>query len=209
MDESLKAIIQLYKRLHPLKELPRTGWILEGAPRHESDSVAAHSHLVVIVGYLTARALGSRPAFPSLNMEKVLSMAALHDIAESVTGELPSVFKRFLSREQRDLFDELEKKALNVILADVPGKDDISVLLAEYGDCRTPEAKVVKFADIFDAFAQARVVLRRTFPVYLEKSEAKLRAFSPAEDGGIGNLLADWILDIKKDWDSVERKVIA
>ncbi len=57
MDKELKSIISLYKTVISLKELPRQGWIMEGASRNEADSVAAHSYFVAIVSYLTAKSL--------------------------------------------------------------------------------------------------------------------------------------------------------
>jgi len=89
MDNSLLTLVRLLKRALPLKELPRTGWIMEGATRSDSDSVAAHSYCVALASYLTDRELNRVQTFAPIRWERVLAMATLHDLAESVTGDDP------------------------------------------------------------------------------------------------------------------------
>jgi hypothetical protein len=42
MEPTELAIFQLFKRAIALKELPRTGAIMEGATRAEADTIAVH-----------------------------------------------------------------------------------------------------------------------------------------------------------------------
>ena len=110
MEKELDTIIRLYKRALPLKELPRTGWIMEGSTRSESDSVAAHSYSVALLSYLTAKQLGNK--FGEIKWDRVLAMAVFHDLSESVTGELATGFKRRIAQTpgRESLIDDLEEE---------------------------------------------------------------------------------------------------
>lgn len=205
MHNSLLTIVCLLKRALPLKELPRTGWIMEGASRSDSDSVAAHSYCVALVSYLTARELNQDQSFAPIRWERVLAMATLHDLAESVTGELATGFKlRIAATPGREtLVDDLEHEVVDYLFQDLQGGDELTQMLLEFDTCQTKEAKIVKFADIVDAFAHAKERLNRTFDRYLDISERKLRKGSPENDSGIGNHLADWLSQLRKEWDNV------
>jgi 5'-deoxynucleotidase YfbR-like HD superfamily hydrolase len=205
MDNSLLTIVRLLKRALPLKELPRTGWIMEGATRSDSDSVAAHSYCVALVSYLTARELNQVQGFSPIRWERVLAMATLHDLAESVTGELATGFKRRIAATpgRQTLIDDLEHEVLAYLLQDLQGGEELTELLREFDLCQTKEAKIVKFADVVDAFAHAKVRLKRTFDRYLDLSEKKLESESPDRDSGVGNHLAGWLRQLRQEWDDV------
>lgn len=65
-----------------LDRMPRTGWIQHGVP--EPESVAAHSFGTALV----VLALG--PAVePPLDVDRAVTLALLHDIAEARTGDIP------------------------------------------------------------------------------------------------------------------------
>jgi len=210
MEEDLAVIVALLKRALPLKELPRTGWIIEGAARSHSDSVAAHSYSVILVSFLTARQLSKVPAFCPIQHDRVLAMATLHDLAESATGELSTGFKGVLRELKGGAFspDEIEHEVLRRLLEDVHESKDAVKLVEELDEGKTREAKIVKFADIVDAFAHAKTVMRRTFDQYILRSEAKLRQNSSEADAGVGNHLANWLRQIREQWESVSRKRI-
>jgi 5'-deoxynucleotidase YfbR-like HD superfamily hydrolase len=105
--------------------------------------------------------------------------------------------------------DELEEEVMQFLLEGVQGREELLELVREFNDCRTKEAKIVKFADILDAFAHARVRIWKTFDRYLTISKAKLRRFSPEHDEGIGNQLSEWLDQIVEEWDAVEPSPIA
>jgi len=179
---------------------------MEGAPRAESDSVAAHSYFVALLSYLTALQL-SRD-FPEIQWQRVLAMGVLHDLSESITGEFESEFKRRIGATPgwETLIDDLEDKVARFLLEDLEGGKDLTALVREFAVCQTKEAKIVKFADILDAFAHAKVHLGKTFDKYLSVSRQKLEKDSPVGDRGVGNLLAEWLDAIVSDWDDIVPK---
>jgi len=73
-------------------------------------------------------------------------------------------------------------------------------VLNEYEAGISAAAKVVKFADIIDAWAHLKLRLNREFPVYLEHSVKRLRKGSPDHDLGVGNRLADWLQACRDEW---------
>ncbi|MCP4297986.1 MAG: hypothetical protein GY786_20555, partial [Proteobacteria bacterium] len=72
--------------------------------------------------------------------------------------------------ETKKLIDEIEDEVLESLHKDIEDRESLITLVQEFNLCQTKEAKIVKFADILDAFAHARVRLGRTFDKYLEKS---------------------------------------
>ena len=111
-------------------------------------------------------------------------MATLHDLAESVTGELATGFKRRIAATpgRETLVDDLEHEVLAYLLQDLQGGDELTELLREFDVCQTKEAKIVSFADIVDAFAHAKVRLKRTFDHYLDLSDGRQVNFPPDDN---------------------------
>src|SRR4051812_41576320 len=78
----LSTLIELQR----LKRLDRTGWTLRGLP-NGTESVAAHSFGVSVTAMLLADRCTARGV--SLDVEKVLRIALLHDWAETRVGDMP------------------------------------------------------------------------------------------------------------------------
>jgi len=83
--QTAEEIIDVLWALDPLADLPRAGWLLRGVAAPES--VAEHCFGVAVVAALLVDAL--RAEGQTLDGEKVLRMALIHDAAESGTGDLP------------------------------------------------------------------------------------------------------------------------
>src|SRR5215218_5448023 len=78
----LSTLIELQR----LKRLDRTGWTLRGLP-NGTESVAAHSFGVSVTAMLLADKLAAGGV--SVDVQKVLRMALLHDWAEVRVGDMP------------------------------------------------------------------------------------------------------------------------
>jgi putative hydrolase of HD superfamily len=203
MNEELRNIVTLYKTAMSLKELPRQGWIMEGALRSETDTVAAHSFCVALISYLTARAIIER--FPGIDTERVAIMAIFHDLGESATGEIATAIKRWITKNftSENLVEKMEHDLLNSLVNDVVGGKEIKKLVEEFDECNSKEAKIVKFADALDAFAHAKVRLKKTFTNYLKKVSKKLsRESNDDPEGELGKLLVYWLKEVKKNWEN-------
>ncbi|HEU5133181.1 MAG TPA: HD domain-containing protein, partial [Pyrinomonadaceae bacterium] len=78
----LSTLIELQR----LKRLDRTGWTLRGLP-NGTESVAAHSFGVGVTAMVLADRCSAQGV--SLDVEKVLRIALLHDWAETRVGDMP------------------------------------------------------------------------------------------------------------------------
>jgi uncharacterized membrane protein (UPF0127 family) len=81
--------LQLLLDAHRLKRTPRTGWALRGVA--DVESVADHSFGVAFTSLILAE-LVDQP----LNKAKLLTIALLHDLPESVIGDLPTPATAYL-----------------------------------------------------------------------------------------------------------------
>lgn len=200
MDQELSNILELLKKALPLKELPRIGWIMEGATRGEADSVASHSYIVTLLCLTLSRELQKK--FPQINIERVITMATLHDLSESITGDLDSGFKRLLTKkvEQNNIIAEIEKESFSSLVNNLVDSSELEEIFAEYELGTSKEAKIVKFADTLDAFAHGHLRLHKIFTQYLIDSKTKLEKFSPEMDDGLGIHLSTWLDQIISEW---------
>jgi putative hydrolases of HD superfamily len=137
--------------LQRLKRLDRTGWVLRGlAPGAES--VASHSYGVAFAAMLLADEVRARGV--EVDVERVLRLALLHDLAEARTGDMPRTMALYYGAEarhaaERAAFDDMVRG-----LGEARGAG-YSALHADYEARESLEARLVKAADIVDLLAQA------------------------------------------------------
>ncbi|MDT7604452.1 MAG: hypothetical protein QOF61_2449 [Acidobacteriota bacterium] len=137
--------------LQRLKRLDRTGWVLRGlAPGAES--VAAHTFGVAVTAMLLADEVRARGV--EVNVERVLRLALLHDVAEARTGDMPRTMAKYYGAEARK---KAERAAFDDVVEGLVGelREEYSRLHAEYEERAGLEARLVKAADIVDLLAQA------------------------------------------------------
>jgi len=130
-----KAAIELMQFLDRLAALPRTGWLLRGVASPES--IAEHSFGVCVVATLLVDDLRARGM--TVDGERVLRMALVHDAAEVFTGDIPMPAKT-------DKLDVALEEAEAMLLARVLPSAQLALWQeAEAGT--TLEARIVKAAD--------------------------------------------------------------
>jgi len=144
-------MLSILADLQRLKRLDRTGWVLRGlAPGAES--VAAHSYGVALTAMLLADAVRGRGV--EVDVERVLRLALLHDLAEARTGDMPRTMAEYYGAEAR-------RRAEGLAFADVvrslgePLGREYARLHEDYERRASLEARLVKAADIVDLLAQA------------------------------------------------------
>ena len=131
-----------------LKRIPRMGWLTRGAPLGgQAENVAAHSYGVVFLTMLLLD-LDER----ELDREFALRMAVLHDLAESLIGDLPKMATHFISEEVKHA---AERDAMLKILQQTPFATDYLALWEAYNAPQRAEAQIVKDADKLDMMIQA------------------------------------------------------
>jgi putative hydrolase of HD superfamily len=147
----LATLIELQR----LKRLDRTGWTLRGQP-NGTESVAAHSFGVTVTAMMLADEIKTRGL--SVDAERVLRMALLHDWAETRVGDMPRTATNYFGAEARK---RAETKAFADIISGVGGGGAAYAELHEdYEQRSSIEARLVKAADVIDLLVQAHALER-------------------------------------------------
>lgn len=165
----------LFQTLSRLKQTKRTGWIDRGIPLPEVESVADHTFMTAIIAWFVAS------EDPALDADRVLKLAIIHDLAESIVGDRPPYepdevpspddpeaitaffsVRHLRSPENAAAKQRDEQAAAAHLVALMPESlgSEISALWDEYESQRTPEARFVKNVDRLEAFLQSRTYLR-------------------------------------------------
>src|SRR3989344_4118879 len=150
--EILKKILKVFLTLQWAKELPRQGFIAMGFKRNEADSVAAHSFSTSLLAYFLAKQLKKEGI--KIDPEKVLKMGLVHDIGETIVGDVGTFVKGMAG----GVFKNIEEEGVKALVEGLDFKDEIIKLVSEYNGRETLEARVVEAADNLDALAQAKGV---------------------------------------------------
>lgn len=132
---------RLYGRIHDLKRLARQGWVVRGVP--DPESVADHSYGVALLTLVFAREF-------ELDVGVALSMALLHDLAESIVGDIiPSDGVPAETKLRQ------ETEATKTILAGLESGSELYELWCDFEHERTPEGRLVKQLDRLEMAFQA------------------------------------------------------
>lgn len=158
------------RTIQHLKRVRRTGWIDRGVPRANVESVADHTYLTALIAWLASI------DDPALDSDRVLKLAIIHDLAESIVGDAPpyeahevpdrsdlDALRAFFSvRHTRSPKQSAAKKAgeheafLRLAAGMPPGaRAELLPLWEEYEGQASPEARFVKDADRLEAYLQA------------------------------------------------------
>ena len=95
----------------------------------------------------------------ALDMQKVLQMAALHDLPEGLTTDIPTPAWGYLPP---GIKTEVERRALQEILGDLPFAAGWTAVWEELHADQSAEAHLVHDADKIDMFLQAWVYGEQT-----------------------------------------------
>ena len=144
-------MISILIELQRLKGLERTGWMLRGI-QAGAESIAAHSYGVVVAAMLLADELVARGV--TVDVERVLRIAVLHDWAEARVGDMPRTATGYFGasarkRAERAAFDEMVGGLKVDGLAEKYG-----ALHEDYEERASLEARLVKAADVIDLLVQ-------------------------------------------------------
>ena len=115
-------------------------------PRHcytapdRRESVADHSWRLVLMAYLCAE------EYPGIDLGKLLTFAAIHDLGEAVTGDIPA----FVKTEAQE---ETEDRAIDQLVNTLPepARSRLSRLFDEYEAQESLEARLCLALDKLEA----------------------------------------------------------
>ena len=135
MKSTINENVKFLCAIDRMETLPRTGFFYAGIPHPES--VAAHSYGVAVIAMLLVDQLEM-----TIDKERVLRMAIIHDMTEALLTDIPSVIFKYLDKDQK-IF--AERKTAEVLLK--PINDVYLSLWEEFEQAETVESKIIKCAD--------------------------------------------------------------
>ncbi|RWS31247.1 HD domain-containing protein 2-like protein [Leptotrombidium deliense] len=137
-------LIQFLSEVGKLKETPRRGWVLRGITPVES--VAGHMYRMAIT------ALCSLQNVSEVDINKVMKLCLVHDIAECIVGDITpddGICEEEKHRKERETVQYLGNLLPN------ESKQQLLSLYEEYEKKETKEARLTKDLDRFDMVLQA------------------------------------------------------
>src|SRR3989338_3361758 len=128
-----------------LKKIPRQGWI-DKLSINNPESVADHTFSMAMMGMIFSD-------LENYNTENILKIILLHDLAESITGDMTT---EQISKEEKIV---LENNVIKKILNDLPPalQTQYSILWEEYQSNDSKEAKIVHQLDRLEMALQAKI----------------------------------------------------
>jgi len=184
----LKKLVRFFFEMGMLKKTPRTGYRFLGSGK---ESVADHSFRTAIIGYSLAS------YEDGVNRNKVILMCLFHDITEARTGDHNYVYQQYI--------DANEEKALQDQLNSLPFEDEIKVLINEFNEAATKEAKIARDADQLDLILELKEQLdfgnpnAKDWIYYAIKRLFTEKAREIAEEI-INSHSSDWWFNKETDW---------
>ncbi|WP_255464446.1 HD domain-containing protein [Nitrosopumilus sp. b1] len=143
IPENTKLLSKFFRHVLNLKTIPRQGWI-DKLNLTNPESVADHSYSMAVI----AMFLGD---FLKIDTTKMIKMTLLHDLAESVTGDLTPEQASKINK------NELEENTIKAILQELP--DSLSKeyfeIWKEYLNKSSSESLIVHEIDKFEMAIQA------------------------------------------------------
>ena len=138
-------ILDFFHTAANLKNIPRQGWI-DKLSIDNPESVADHTFSMAIMGMIFSD-------LENYNAEKILKIILLHDLVESITGDIP---QGQIPREEKIA---LENNAMKKILNDLPLslQKQYGMLWEEYQSNHSKEAKMVHQLDRLEMALQAKI----------------------------------------------------
>ena len=153
MGMDTDALVALFLETTILKRVPRAGWFQRGVPQVES--VAEHSFGVAFLALALADVVNSEPDRDVdaglLELEKVMGMALLHDLAEVRLTDLPASAVQLIPGSTKS---QAEASAVGELLAPLPTAGRWKALWQEFEDQSSPEGKLVRDADKLEMMVQ-------------------------------------------------------
>ena len=144
--EKAKKVINYYVLCNRLKDTIRTGWEDWNVKRERIESVAEH----VYSTQMLAIAMKSEYQY-DIDIEKVLFMLAIHELGETIIGDLT----RFqVSKEEKE---KKEHEAVHNVLKTLIDGETIEELFLEFDERITPEARFAYQCDKLECDLQSKL----------------------------------------------------
>ncbi len=154
-----EQVLDLLLQANRLKVTPRGGWAVRGL--NDVESVADHSFGVVFVALALAELIQE-----PVDLEKVLTIALIHDLPESAITDIPAPALRYFAPGAKR---QAELSAMTDILKDMRFGERLRAWWQEFEDRTSVEGRLVRDADRLELLLQAFVYERSSANQYLDE----------------------------------------
>ena len=139
-----KMIEEFFQKVLELKNVPRQGW-KEKLEMNNPESVADHSYSTTVMSMIFSDLAG-------LNNEKIIRMALLHDLAESIIGDITP---NSITKNEKIIKENI---AMKQILKNLPNKiaKQYFEIWNEYQKNSSEESKLLHDIDKLEMALQAK-----------------------------------------------------
>jgi len=145
--------------------IPRTGWISHDISLEDVESVAEHSYSTSTIAMLLADMETSSGR--QVDVERVLRMALLHDLAEGLTFDISKAYLQYLGRSGAAIKRRVEQAAWSHTIQSLRSRSlriKYAELQSEFDAQETFESQIVHAADKLDILFQTIAYHRKGYP---------------------------------------------
>jgi putative hydrolase of HD superfamily len=141
----LPALLDFLRAAERLKSTMRSAHTAAG----ERESVAEHTWRLCLMAMLVA------PAYPAIDLSRLLRICIVHDLGEAVRGDIPAPEQARRAREGITKAGEERADLVSLVAPLSPGQQrEIIGLWDEYEAAATPEARLAKALDKLETILQ-------------------------------------------------------
>ena len=143
-----QAVLDFIEEIGVLKNLPRTGWRFRGIK--DAESVADHCYRVSLLSMILADVLAEQGV--PLDMEKVMRLALLHEVAEARIGDLPFPTLEYIPKDVKETGERAAVESMFEHFG--PLQEKYIQLWEEFEEGTSIEGKLVRAADKLELMIQ-------------------------------------------------------
>ncbi|KAL4807399.1 HD domain-containing protein [Aspergillus unguis] len=164
IEENSTSPVPFFHLLERLKTTKREGW--RRFDINQGESISDHMYRMSVMTMLAPPSLASR-----LNLQHCMKMALIHDMAESLVGDITPVDpikKTEKARREAAVMEYIARTLLRGVPSGILAGDDILAVFNEYEANETLEAQFVHDVDKMELLLQM-VEYERSYEVDLEE----------------------------------------
>lgn len=144
--EKAKRVIEYYVLCNKLKNIVRTGWKEWNVQKERVESIAEH----IYGTQMLAIGMWSEYGY-NIDLKKVLSMLAIHELEETVIGDLT------MFQVDSKTKAEMGHRAIHDILSKMTEGESLEKLVLEFDEKKTPESQFAYMCDKLECDLQCRI----------------------------------------------------
>lgn len=155
--EISEEIVGLAKRGETLKRIVRSGWAIAGLQNLRLESVGEHSFGTILIALLISKALLDEGE--QVDLYGVSALAAVHDIPESITSDIPRIAGEYGGDLLRESKRKTEKEVIKQISRECKSFEDwLMSLWRDLENEKSLEVRIVLGSDIIDMLVHANAL---------------------------------------------------